>query len=696
MPLRFRHSLLLVSLIGTSTLCAHLAHATEPSAINVSDFKRVFGNMKGDIETQIKRNGDVNPDTIKRTLTNVNVIIDRIERSGADPAPFRKQIDDYLAGVQQRAGAAKRTQNEAKVSKTVPTVAPHPGIEAIAAGLPTWCDPILSQYEGQTITTTADIRLPDSPYSVQMSDLHFPLLFSCTLPDFAPTQGWTQAYRQRISNLLGFTAAENEAFMKRAAGLFKKGNVPRAKADIPARCETLPGKATGLIEARIGRDFERAIVGCGGASGPINMQFPNSGGRPLWLVDLPAGPSTELTKLGIASDLISMNLVNFAHRFDPYSAPDASKGQLIENYAMAHTIDMDTQGLWAEVDGLGLSGVTRFNTDVFIMGELRLLNMADRFVRDAAKDNPNLKAVFIDGADAGVAKYRAEAAASAKAMDLLLAIEDRVGPEVGGIDGCAEPLYAELAPWLKAQVQAQKITEPKDLRFQDHRGGILYQALMICGANDGTAPMMAHVFEETFWSSTNPQRGPISAAYQGMLDAYNEAVANPAPQAGGFSTSRGQAQTVIKMPQLHRNPVSPPTPTGKLGPSPHGMEKRGVIASIKPADGGFSELTFRTESVQRPIRDCKATNRIARIDDNGRLVPVYNCRTTGWQTVKVTNDPILLPGWLAANHKPGQLLVYRASQPFAYDKTPSWGWPLAAYSSASAKTPVSMFGVPLR
>jgi len=652
--------------------------------------------MQSDINTRVKRNGEIDPATVKRTLSNVDRVIDRIERSGADPSPFRQQVDTYLAAAQQRASTAKRAQNEAKVSKSVPTVPAHPGIEAIAPGLPTWCDPILSQYQGKTLTTTKDIRLPDSPYSVQMGDMHFPLLFSCVLPDFAPTQQWTQAYRQRISNLLGFTAAENEAFMLRAAKLFVKDRAPRTHADIPSRCKTLPGKTTGLIEERIARDFERGILGCAGGIGPVNMQFPNSGGRPLWLIDLPAGPATELAKLGVASDLISMNLVNMAHRFDPYSAPDVSKGQLIENYALAHTIDIDTDALWTEVDALGLDEVTRFNTDAFLLGELRLLNIADRFVRDAAKANPNLKAVFIDGPEAGVAKYRAEAPQSAKAMDLLLAIEDRVGPEVGGIDGCAEPLYAELAPWLKAQVKANALTDPKDLRFVDHRGGILYQALMICGANDSTAPIMAHVFEETFWTSTNPQRGPISAAYQGMLDAYNDAVANPAPQAGGFSTSRGQAQSVIKMPQLHRNPVSPPTPTRKVGPSTHGMEKRGVIASITAADGGFSRLTFRTESVQRPIRDCKATNRIARIDDNGNLIPVYNCRTTGWQTVKVTNDPILLPGWLAANHKPGQLLVYRASQPFAYTNTPSWGWPLAAYTSASAKTPVSMFGVPIR
>lgn len=680
-------------LLGTLALAVpDLAAATEPSALDVSEFNRAFGNMKSDLERQLTDKGEVYDSTIERGRTNLEKIIGYIRKSGADPAPFQKQLDDYLGALQERAVAAKKGLNEGKVPKDVPPITAMPGIDPIAAAAPTWCAPIYEQ-AGKGISWSSPLRMPETPAQVTQLAVQQVAFFACTVPDFPLGQAWTAAYRQQVSNLLGLSADENTALFTSAASRYRKNSWPRDTDEATKRCAALPGKTEGLLEERIGRDLERKALGCGTASGRIEMQF-SDGAAPLWLIDLEQGPGSELAKLGLTQQLLTSRNVWETVVYAPNTSKEPTL--LLENYGLAATIPIDEAAVWKELDALGLPETVRWDAGVHVHGALRALDLVGRWADQAAQANPNLAAVYLDGPKRGLAAYRAEAAKSAATMELVLALEDRIGPESGGMDGCAKQVYTQFDPWMTARLTADRaLLAPEDLTFDDHLGSTLLYALITCGYNDDTAPILASLLEQTYAGKTNPQRGPLSAAYQGMLDAFNETAANPVPSAGGFSTARGAAKTTaIELQRIHRNPVVPPTLPRKINDLPlEGMTQRGVVAKLEPADGGFTRISFKTESYQSPIRDCVATNRISRIDDNGNFIPVYNCRTTGYETVKVTNDPVLMPAWIAETHGPGQLLVYVASEADEHRQRPSYGWPLAAYTNATGKTLASMLGV---
>ena len=116
-------------------------------------------------------------------------------------------------------------------------------------------------------------------------------------------------------------------------------------------------------------------------------------------------------------------------------------------------------------------------------------------------------------------------------------------------------------------------------------------------------------------------------------------------------------------------------------------EKRGVIQSVK-ASGDVVKVTFKKESWQEPIYNCRETNKIDGIK-NGKLVYRQNCKKTGSKTIKHHEQPVEFPARHASHLKAGQFLV------FTRPRGDSVPMPKRIYKTKKQDTLVGVLGLAL-
>ncbi len=94
---------------------------------------------------------------------------------------------------------------------------------------------------------------------------------------------------------------------------------------------------------------------------------------------------------------------------------------------------------------------------------------------------------------------------------------------------------------------------------------------------------------------------------------------------------------------------------------PPSAESQAVIASVAPAKGDLVKVTFKKDVWIEQLYNCKETNRIDRIDDNGKLVYRQSCTPAG--TVKHVDkeEPVLVEKRFAGALKANRLLEMRVT-----------------------------------
>lgn len=690
--------------VTTSFFAAPLtAHAQEPSAINKRDFDTAFNRLKKDINDQIERKNTIYESTIKRERKELKAVLDRMKRNDkVDIAPYEKEIDDFLADAHARLEKQQFEKSRARIKKTVPKITALPGVGQIKPMAPTWCAKIDEQELGKT-TGNAEIVMPRSPRDINRLTLQTAAEFSCALKDYDVVQSWMAAYRQEVGNMLGMSTAENDALFKHIGDSARKYEYTegiKLKEDLSkSACKVYPVlPATALLEDRVARSLERTLLYCSGGFGSTNygdhMRFSEF---PFWFVDIEGGVKTEVSRVALAHKLLMLHDIYLPDASNPATSKKAFI--LANNYGVAGVVPVDRKKALAEVDALGLSPQDTWLARIAVMGALQDLEKTRHLILDAAKSDPAFKTVFIDAPQRGYKEHAAHAKEGQAAMELLLALEDALKSDAGDVSGCGEAVYKELGPWVKARAKKDKISDFRDLYFDDYAGSVLLHSLMLCGNRDtANVPMMYELLKDYYYPRTEVQRGPLSSAYQAMLAAYGDY--RKAPPKSGFSTKRGGSSS-LKLGQIYWNPImrpelAPPAMTFTIrGTGKVESDKQGVIKKISKSDAGRVRIEFKKEKYKSAIRKCTETGKIDRIDSNGRLVPRYSCRTTGYETLTRTNEAVEMPEWAARGLKPGNLLVYRKSEAKEHKNQPAFAWPYSAYKSKAGKKQVMLLGVAL-
>ncbi len=684
----------------TASLAAPaLAQAGEPSAINKSDYDRAFRALKSDINSQIERKSTIYESTIKRERARINTALERMQRNdGVNIAPYQKEVDDFIKDAYARLKVNQLAKAKGRVDKNVPVVPALTGIDAIATMAPTWCS------KGADFQKLLGrITMPRTHAELTLLTIAEAARFSCTLPDYEPVMKWTQAWRQHLSNTLGISRKENEALLKYASSSYKKlsyeDRVNYASKARKSMCRNLQAPKRNANREDIA---EYKVIGstllCGQQMSTFIGDYIRFNEQSFWFIDVPGTPKSELGKLSLAHDLLLVHNSPFE-----LMAPDRAKNpfRIINDFGVANSFGYNRKKALQEVAKLGFKGKDLWLAKMAVMGAAQDLEKAKHLVLKAAESNPAFKTIFIDAPKKGYANYANIAKGGKSALDLVLALEDSLINADGDLEGCADALYEEFRPWLKAYVKANKITYYKDLDFNSFTGSVLLHGLVTCATHQAeTLPAMRSAFRDKYYRKTEIHRGPLSSAYQSMLSAYNDYLKAP-PMAKKFSRSRGSRGKSIKLTHIYANPVSRPllsltSKTYTMDNSGGSSDLHGVIAKISKADSGYLKIVFKKEKYKSAIQKCTSTGRISYINRDGSLTYEQNCRITGYETLTRQNTTIYMPAWLAKGLKKGNLLGYRAGEPIESSDTKSYAFPFTAYKSKKAKKPIMILGVYLK
>jgi hypothetical protein len=299
----------------------------------------------------------------------------------------------------------------------------------------------------------------------------------------------------------------------------------------------------------------------------------------------------------------------------------------------------------------------------------RLKEHADKVKKLFAKD-PVYADLF--QAAAGARELRLDPAL----VDLALAMDDaRVTGSRKAHEGCAEKTRTALTAAI-ATLPAKKF---EDLKTSD--GADILEQLLGVTINDPNAYLAGLAYYNCragdravrsdymmrklggtmrYWPG---YRGPRTAAYTALLSA-------------GLQGDTRDAQISVPHPEYAW--------MGGHGGGSDGDHGRGVIESVKPGGEGAVVSFVKKMQTQPACRNWKTTNRVDRIDDNGRLVYAQTCASWGTETVNLSDPPATIDGAYAAGLKPGMVVWIMG------------GYPLVAWPKSGAKTPSYVLGAAVK
>lgn len=682
------------------------AQAQEKRSYWVQVYEKDYAKWTKMLDDQIAYN-KVYPSDVKRGRDALEKAIAGLTRDGHAPAPYIARMNEYFGTVQDRIDNAALKGKRDAIPKNIPQIRPGAQVASIAQGVPSFCGDIVAKTKEARRAAPHSLQLPTYASSIKIEDVVTAALFACTDSEYEPVQKWTQAYRQHISNLTGFTAAQNDALFAYATQSYEvpkpqpyqgRGSSGGLIPDLP-RCAKHPVKRDGLAEDQVSRNLERSLLSCKGGTSVdfevgLNLSFANQQ-YPYWVIDTAAGPKTEIARAGLVKRLITNRVYENA-LYDPGAIknPDI----LMQNYALARTIKMSTPALEKEIKSLGLSESLEWELRFRSYEIHQSMRNIEAFTNAWLKDNPQYKAVIIDGPEAAVAKNRKETTDHKTLLDTILAIEDRIDPKkAGGLNGCGQTLFPYLSKWIKAKAKADKVDSAKTLSFDDYEGSAILYGLYFCAHGDAATSGLGQALRNSY-HATLVQHGPLSAAYTGMLTSFND-VAEKQSTASTFSAARRGSGPTIDFSKLTWNPIARPQEPRDLDSGKNLGEQTGVIKSVKK-DGDRVVFQFKTLKYRVPTYNCKDTRRISYIQDNGIVHYQQNCVKTGSREVKETNDPVSIPGWAATGIQANMSMTYVAeTERYKNSKQGAGpvrnGWPIEVFKSQKQKKLVGLFGVNL-
>ena len=685
---------------------ASTAQAQEKRTYWVQEFEKEYTKWTKMLDEQIGRN-KVYPSDVQRGRDALEKAIAGLTRDGHDAAPYKARMDAYFGTVQVRIDKAALEGKRGAISKKIPLIKPGPKVEPIAPGVPGWCGDIVAKMKEARRSAPSSLELPTYGSEITIAAVTTAALFACTDSSYEPIQKWTQAYRQHLSNLTGFTAAQNDALFAYAVRSYQvpkpegyqgRGSAGGAIPDLP-RCAKHPVKRDGLAEDQVSRNLERTLLKCKGGSRldfevGLNLSFASQQ-FPYWVIDTAAGPKTEIARAGLVKRLITNRVYENA-LYDPRVIKNPEV--LMQNYALARTVKMSTPALEKEIKALGLAEALEWELRFRTYEIHQSMRNIEAFTNAWLADNPQYKAVIIDGPEAAVAKNRKETTDHKALLDTILAIEDRIDPKkAGGLNGCGQALFPYFSKWIQAKAKADKVDSAKTLTFDDYEGSAILYGLYFCAHGDVATTGLGRALSTSYFG-TLVQHGPLSAAYAGMLASFNDA-SEKQSTASTFSSARRGSGPTIDFSKLTWNPIARPEAPRDLDSGKNLSEQTGVIKSVKK-DGDRVVFQFKTVKYRVPTYNCKDTRRISYIQDNGIVHYKQNCVKTGSREVKETNDPVSIPGWAADGIKANMSMTYvaersRNSRSKTAPGEVRGGWPIEVFKTQKQKRLVGLFGVKL-
>ena len=664
----------------------------------VDNFEKAFERAKknwGKAKLERKRERDVEKE--RRSLYSK---IERTKEYGSDDAfvaDAQKRVDAFLATLLPKIKEAEVLERRSKIKKEVAEVEPTFFAERVAIESPGYCEGVLhsklKEYSGVgNLYDPSDDRL--HPYS----DIRI-VEFACRDPDFELRQKWIRAWRQSLSNAFGLTQKENADYMNFVAKLARtrakaidaaaaqgKSFNSRNEKDITKdRCEALPLMKSGTFEQQVNRLLERIALRCMrqgtiGKAGNAAHQYH----MPFWDIDIENGITSELAKAGLYTHLLTGGS----------SAFDGSTD--FTDYATSLFVSLDRKAFEEQLAKSGLDEWASLAARIYYRKSEKTFLLFGEGLAKASKQNPAMQKMFLESPQKSIARWKKDSAKHKELMNFVLALEDKMGKDAGGMKGCGKAMAPLIKKWVKRAFKKKPNISLEEIKVSDFEGYQVAYGATLCARNDVDSPGLDIPFAY-YLNRASPVRGPMSAAYQGIIDAYNNA--RKSKRSGGFSTERGQRQrgeSAVSGLMPSASKVLAPNIRGSVHNELDEMTPdslmRGVVRSVKKRKGNV-KIVFKTERWKQPVYNCVDTNKISAIRRDGTIAYQSKCTQTGTRDASSTNAPVEIPAWAAEGIRPGAMLYYAV---YPNSSVEGRGYPIEVYQSKRSKKRVAAFGFKIR
>lgn len=626
-----------------------------------ADLDKKFERAEKEFDPEKKNLLNLDQKALDRTVKELDGLIEKV--AGDAKKPYLARRDALLAKVQSGVGEAKVKQQRLNIVE-VPPVAPLPGVEAIAPMKPTWCEGVLESVgKLDTVRPSFPGAVPEVP---MVNDVISPILASCLDPDWDVRQQVMAAWRQKLSNRLGLTAAMNERVLKLAGKLFALGDFDKKQR--PELCTTqLAPLPSGKVEERGNRSLERIAVDCGNQRSDENRVD-------LRDVDVPGGLTSQLATGGVVWRVLPQSLSDGDAHWALTQASDVA----VLNAALV----FDGKQFEQQLEALQLNELGRLRAILNYFGARARLQAYVSLYKSLKVSG--LQKVVFDAPAAGVKAFLAHAPEDKALLETVLSLEAQSAED---LTGCAQKLWPQVQTALKGQGQ-RRLSELE-------LNPLLSYAVALCARQDKNAPGLEAIF--TWYAERQPVvRGPMGAAYQAVFEAFNDA-------SGGTATARGfqpgersgSGGDKLTLPPPERSPVAgaelPDSVAGHNNTmDPERMQSGGVVKALEK-HGDLVKVVFRTEKYIVPDLECVETNRIDRITPEGQIIYRTSCKKVGEHEETATAQPFDVPAWAVAGLAPGNLVTVMF-QP-VNSNAAGRGWIIESFESKARSKRTSLFGI---
>jgi hypothetical protein len=259
---------------------------------------------------------------------------------------------------------------------------------------------------------------------------------------------------------------------------------------------------------------------------------------------------------------------------------------------------------------------------------------------------------------------------------------DRKMREGGDFKGCQTALRADFLAIVKPLKHDD--VHVLNASISDHLlAGLLLQRLSRCMALDGDADAAALIHSNLI-PRLRIVTGPRVAAYYATLDAIS---AQGSPK---HAARQDVEEDVPADPKLKYLPALEEYDGVRAGIDDNAQIRGGVAAVDKTAKG--MRVTFAKVGTKVMSQSCTETNKIDRIDHDGRITYRQVCHDTGMVTRNDTPDPVVVPAKYASGLHGGG---YATFDSLAGGSPLSPQLPLAVYKDRAGKHLVAFYGFPL-
>ncbi|MDP3154620.1 MAG: hypothetical protein Q8N23_18220 [Archangium sp.] len=618
------------------------------------EFDKKLERAEKDFNPEKKNLLNVDPKNIEKSKKELDDLIAKLDGETKTSAQTRR--DALFAKVESGVGDAKVGKLRKNIEAPAP-VAPAAGVQAITPMKPTWCDGVLEAMGKNLDNYTAAIPKEWNGNPTEA------ILFSCLDPDWDVRQQVVAAWRQKVSNALGLSAAMNERLIKTAA-LVQKLDDDALKKAKQALCTTeLAPRTEGTAEVRGNRALERMAVGCGNRLSDENRME-------LRDIDVPGGLTSQLATSMVVQRVLEQESTGGNASYQLSQASDVA----LLNAALV----FDAAQFEQQLDALRLGPWGQQQAIVSYFGGKARLDGWVATLKALTSRVSGLQKVAFDAPAAAVKAFAARAAQEKPLLETMLSLEAQ-----GDLKGCAEKLW----PQVKAELKGQVKPSLEDVKLNP----MLAYAVALCARKDRDVPGLEPIF--TYYAERSPPvRGPMGAAYQGYFDAFNQLAGGGGGRGFQPGKREGSSETPAEVRPPERSPVDAAELPGSVfghsnSMNPNGTLGGGVVKEVEKK-GALVKLVFRTEKFKVPDYKCVETNIVDRITPEGQVVYRSNCTKIGEHEEESTMSPFETPSWAAEGVGPGTFVV----ESFAAEGR---GWIIQAFDSKARGKRTSLFGVGL-